>query len=205
VAALAAGVVVLAGAGAGFGWASRTGRPAAATGKATPVAAPSGQWAAAPLTAAAPVAMPVGLTIPAIGVQTRLVRLGLTAAGTLQVPPSTKVAGWYTGSPPPGQIGAAVIAGHVDSQSGPAVFFRLRSLQPGQLVYVQRADGSLAVFQVTAVRTYAKAQFPTQAVYDPVPNSQLRLITCGGTFDQATGHYLSNVVVFANLDPARSP
>jgi LPXTG-site transpeptidase (sortase) family protein len=149
--------------------------------------------------------MPVGLTIPAIGVQTPLVRLGLTAAGTLQVPASTKVAGWYTGSPQPGETGAAVIAGHVDSTAGPAVFFRLRLLQPGELVYVQRADGSLAVFKVTAVQTYAKAQFPTQAVYDPAPTAQLRLITCGGTFDQATGHYLSNVIVFASLDPARSP
>ena len=205
VAALVIGIVVLAAAVAGFAWASRTGRPAAATGKTSPVAAPTGQWAAAPLTASTPAAMPVGLTIPAIGVQTRLIRLGLTAAGTLQVPASTQVAGWYTGSPPPGQTGAAVIAGHVDSQTGPAVFFRLRLLQPGELVYVRRADGSLAVFSVTAVQTYAKAQFPTQAVYDPVPTSQLRLITCGGTFDQATGHYLSNVVVFANLDPAKSP
>jgi sortase (surface protein transpeptidase) len=205
VVALVTGVVVLAGAGAGFAWASRTGRPAAPAANTSPVAAPTGQWAAAPLAAPAPVPMPVGLTIPAIGVQTRLVRLGLTAAGTLQVPASTQVAGWYTGSPPPGQTGAAVIAGHVDSQTGPAVFFRLRLLQPGQLVYVQRADGSLAVFEVSAVRTYAKAQFPTQAVYGPLPTAQLRLITCGGTFDPATGHYLSNVVVFANLDPAKSP
>jgi sortase (surface protein transpeptidase) len=205
VAALVAGIAVLAGAAAGIAWASRTGGPPAAAGKTPFVPVPSGQWAAAPLTSAAPVAMPVGLTIPAIGVQTTLVRLGLTAAGTLQVPASTKVAGWYTGSPQPGQIGAAVIAGHVDSKAGPAVFFGLRQLQPGDLVYVQRADGSLAVFDVNAVRTYAKAQFPTQAVYDPVPNSQLRLITCGGTFDQATGHYLSNVIVFASLDPARSP
>ncbi|MBO0830570.1 MAG: class F sortase, partial [Actinobacteria bacterium] len=125
---------------------------------------------------------------------------GLAADGTLQVPTSTSVAGWYTGSPHPGGIGAAVIVGHVDSRSGPAVFFRLRQLQPGQPVYVRRADGSNAVFRITDVRQYAKAQFPTASVYGPVPDAELRLITCGGVFDAATGHYLSNVVVSAVLD-----
>lgn len=148
--------------------------------------------------------MPVSLTIPAIGVQTSLIQLGLTAAGTLQVPSSTTVAGWYTGSPRPGAIGAAVIAGHVDSQAGPAVFFRLRLLRPGQLVYIRRADNSLAVFRVMAVQLYPKTQFPTAAVYDPVPDSQLRLITCGGTFDSTTGHYLSNVVVSATLESGQA-
>ena len=81
----------------------------------------------------------------------------------------------------------------------PGVFFRLRELKPGNLIYVRRADGSLAVFRVTAVHTYAKTRFPTAQVYGPVPDSQLRLITCGGTFDSATGHYLSNVIVFAVL------
>jgi len=165
------------------------------------VPVPQGQWAAAPLANAAPVAAPVSLAIPVIGVQTPLTRLGLTADGDLQVPASTSVAGWYTSSPRPGQTGAAVIAGHVDSRTGPAVFFRLRLLRTGELVYVRRADGSLAVFRISAVREYAKSQFPTEAVYGPVPDSELRLITCGGTFDQATGHYLSNVIVSATLDP----
>ena len=212
VAALVTGIVLLIGAAAGLAWASHTGRSAAAVGKTPSVAVPRGRWAAAPEAAApqssssqAPVALPVSLTIPAIGVSTRLVQLGLTTTGTLQVPASTAVAGWYTGSPRPGQTGAAVIAGHVDSQTGPAVFFRLRLLQPGQLVYVRRADGSLAVFQVTAVQTYLKTQFPTAAVYAAQPDAQLRLITCGGTFDPATGHYLSNVVVSATLDTGASP
>jgi sortase (surface protein transpeptidase) len=209
-AALVSGIVLLLGAAAGLAWASQTGRPAAAFGKTPSVPVPRGSWAAAPEAAApqsssVPVALPVSLTIPAIGVSTRLVQLGLTTTGTLQVPASTAVAGWYTGSPRPGQTGAAVIAGHVDSQAGPAVFFRLRLLQPGQLVYVRRADGSLAVFQVTAVQMYLKAQFPTAAVYAAQPDAQLRLITCGGTFDPATGHYLSNVVVSATLDPGASP
>jgi sortase (surface protein transpeptidase) len=205
VAALLTGIVLLFAGAAGLAWARQTGRPAAAVGKTPLVRAPRGPWAAAPQVAtpqasSASVALPVSLTIPAIGVSTSLVQLGLTTAGTLQVPSSTAVAGWYTGSPRPGQTGAAVIAGHVDSQAGPAVFFRLRLLQPGQLVYVRRADGSLAVFQVNSVQTYLKTQFPTAAVYNPQPNAQLRLITCGGTFDYATGHYLSNVVVSATLD-----
>jgi LPXTG-site transpeptidase (sortase) family protein len=208
VAALVTGIALLLAGAAGLAWARQTGRPAAAVGRTPLVRVPHGPWAGAPQPSAAPVAPPVSLTIPAIGVSTPLVQLGLTTAGTLQVPSSTAVAGWYTGSPRPGETGAAVIAGHVDSQAGPAVFFRLRLLQPGQLVYVRRADGSLAVFQVNAVQTYLKTQFPTAAVYDALPDAQLRLITCGGTFDPATGHYLSNVVVSATLDsgaPTQGP
>ena len=202
-AALAIGV-------AGLAWAGHTGHPAtpisnASTSTATTSSAqlapiPRGHWAAIPQPSAAPpVAGPTSLAIPAIGVRTQLVRLGLTASGALQVPPTAAVAGWYTGSPRPGAIGAAVIAGHIDSASGPGVFFRLRLLRPGELVYVRRADGSLAVFRITAVHSYLKARFPTSAVYGPVPDAQLRLITCGGAFDQATGHYLSNIIVFAAL------
>jgi sortase (surface protein transpeptidase) len=155
---------------------------------------------AAPLTAAAaarPVARPVRLIIPVIGVRARLVRLGLAAGGTLQVPVTTTVAGWYTGSPRPGAIGSAVIAGHVDSYIGPGVFFRLRLLRPGDRIFVRRADGTLAVFRVTLVRAYLKTRFPTGAVYGSAPGPQLRLITCGGTFDPALRSYLSNVVVYA--------
>jgi hypothetical protein len=144
------------------------------------------------------VSRPVYLSIPAIGVHTQLVRLGLTAQGTLQVPPSTSVAGWYTGSPRPGQVGSAVIAGHIDSFLGPGVFFRLRLLRPGDRVYVRRAGGKLAVFRVYAERMYAKDRFPTRQVYGPAPDPELRLITCGGIFDPATGSYLGNVVVYAS-------
>jgi LPXTG-site transpeptidase (sortase) family protein len=141
----------------------------------------------------------VELTIPAIGVRTSLVDLGLQADGALQVPASTAVAGWYTGSPRPGAVGSAVIAGHVDSRTGPAVFYWLRSMRRGEHVYVRRADGTLGVFRVTKVQTYAKDQFPTAAVYGPAPDAELRLITCGGLFDQALGTYLSNIVVYARL------
>jgi LPXTG-site transpeptidase (sortase) family protein len=144
-----------------------------------------------------PVARPVSLTIPLIGVRTRLIGLGLTANGTLQVPSSTTVAGWYTGGPQPGDIGSAVIVGHIDSLTGPGVFYRLSELRRGDRVYVQRADKTTVAFRVTAVRTYLKDQFPTHDVYGPTPDAELRLITCGGEFDAATGHYLSNVVVYA--------
>jgi len=170
-----------------------TPRPVAHPGRppAGAVAAP-----ARPVTNAR-VARPVYLSIPVIGVHTRLVRLGLTAQGTLQVPGSPSVAGWYTGSPRPGQVGSAVIAGHIDSYLGPGVFFRLRLLRPGDLVYVRHADGTLAVFRVYAEHSYAKDHFPTRRVYGPAPDPELRLITCGGTFDPATGSYLNNVVVYA--------
>jgi hypothetical protein len=90
-----------------------------------------------------------------------------------------------------------VIAGHVDSVTGPGVFFRLRLLRPSDLIFVRRADSSLAAFRVVAVQTYAKKHFPTAAVYGPAPVAELRVVTCGGTFDYATRHYLSNVIVFA--------
>lgn len=193
------GVVVIGLGVAGLVWAGHTGRPAAPVGHPPIVPIPAGHYAAAPQAKAQFVPRPTGLVIPAIGVRTTLVRLGLTAKGALQVPSSIGVAGWYTGSPRPGAIGSAVIAGHIDSVSGPGVFFRLREMRPGELIYVQRGHGPMAVFKVTFVRRFLKAKFPTAAVYGPVPNAQLRLITCGGTFDPATGHYLSNVIVFAVL------
>jgi Sortase domain len=163
--------------------------------KASP--APRGPFAAPPVGRGDKrAARPIALTIPAIGVRTHLIELGRTPQGTLQVPTTTSVAGWYTGSPRPGEIGSAIIAGHIDSYAGPGVFFRLRLLRPGNLVYIRQADGRLAVFRVYAEHMYAKDRFPTQKVYGPAPDAQLHLITCGGVFDYATGSYLSNVVVY---------
>jgi sortase (surface protein transpeptidase) len=171
-------------------------RPVAAGVAALP--APTGRIVAPPPSAGPkPVAVPVSLTIPLIGVQTQLITLGLTADGELQVPSTTSVAGWYTGSPRPGAIGSAIIVGHIDSYKGPGVFFRLNQLTAGDKIYVKRSDGSLAEFRVTSVQSYLKDRFPTEDVYGPVPDPELRLITCGGTFDPATGHYLSNIVVYA--------
>jgi len=171
-------------------------RPVAAGVAALP--APTGPIVAPPQSdTPAPVASPVALTIPLIGVKTNLITLGLAAGGALQVPSSTSIAGWYTGSPRPGAIGSAIIVGHIDSLTGPGVFYRLAELRAGDDVYVQRADGTTAEFRVTSVQTYLKDKFPTQTVYGPTPDAELRLITCGGAFDPATGHYLSNIVVYA--------
>ena len=198
--ALGLGLLAVGAGTAGVVAASSAGAAVRLPARPTPVPAPSGRtvtpvW----LTTGQRTAQPVLLTIPAIGVRTKLVDLGLNSNGTLQVPASTAVAGWYSGSPRPGAVGAAVIAGHVDSRAGLGVFFWLHALRPGDLVYVGRSDGTMAVFTVTSVRTYAKDQFPTAAVYGPVPDTELRLITCGGTFDRTLGSYLSNVVVFARL------
>lgn len=195
--ALLVGLLTIAGGIVGL--ARLTGHPGdVARPLAKPSAAPHGSFAAPPLARSArKVARPVALTIPAIGVRTSLERLGRTPQGTLQVPVSTAVAGWYTGSPRPGEIGSSIIAGHIDSTQGPGVFFRLRLLRPGDLVYVRRANRTLVVFRVYAEGTYAKSRFPTERVYGPAPDAELRLISCTGVFDQATGSYLSNVVVYA--------
>jgi hypothetical protein len=149
--------------------------------------------------------LPVSVAIPAIGVRSRLLSLGLNQDGTIQVPSlvtSADEAAWYKYSATPGQPGTAVIEGHVDSYSGPAVFFRLGALRPGNRIEVTLADGVTAVFRVTGVRQYAKDEFPAKIVYGQAGYPALRLITCGGDFDPATGHYLSSVVVFASLDSA---
>jgi Sortase domain len=143
--------------------------------------------------------VPVRLVIPEIGVATRLVRLGLEPDGGMQVPGDFGDAGWFAGGPVPGQVGPAVIAGHVDSKTGPAVFYRLRELRPGQAVLVERADGARLRFLVEQARNYPKAGFPTAAVFGPVPSAALRLITCSGDFDRARGSYRDNLVVFARL------
>jgi Sortase domain len=145
---------------------------------------------------------PVSVDIPAIGVDSKLLHLGENANGTVQVPPLTaKVsrAAWYKYSPTPGQIGAAVIEGHVDTRAGPAIFFRLGALRPGNRVYVHLADGVTAIFRVTGVRQYLKSRFPAKIIYGRTHYAALHLITCGGAFDYATGHYLSSTVVFATL------
>jgi sortase (surface protein transpeptidase) len=170
---------------------------AAGGGAALP--APTGPIVAPPESAPpVPVARPVSLAIPLIGVKTSLITLGLASNGTMQVPSSTTVAGWYTGSPRPGGVGSAIIVGHVDSLNGAGVFYKLPRLHAGNSIYVTRADGTTAEFRVTSVQTYLKDQFPTQTVYSPTPDAELRLITCGGAFDPATHHYLSNIVVYAS-------
>ena len=145
---------------------------------------------------------PTSVSIPSIGVRSTLLRLGRNANGSMQVPDLTtnaNEAAWYRYSVTPGEIGTAVIEGHVDSYQGPAIFFRLGALRPGNHVNVTLADGVTAVFRVTGVREYAKDKYPADVIYAPARYPALRLITCGGDFDYTTGHYLSSVVVFASL------
>jgi Sortase domain len=149
--------------------------------------------------------VPLSVEIPAIGVHSALLRLGVRPDGAMQVPPLQRAgaAAWYKYSVTPGQMGTSVIEGHVDNEQGPAVFFRLGALRPGDLVNVRLADGVTAVFRVTGVRQYPKSSFPAQAVYRRTRFAALRLITCGGAFDYATSQYLSSTVVFAFLVASR--
>lgn len=142
-------------------------------------------------------ALPVRILIPSIGVDASITNLGLASDGTIQVPSDPSQAGWYRLGPAPGDAGPAVILGHLDSTTGPAVFARLAGLRVGDQVLVTRADGSQVRFHVDRLATFAVSSFPTEAVYGATPDPVLRLITCSGTFNRALGRYLSNVVVFA--------
>lgn len=149
---------------------------------------------------AAPMAAsrPVRVQIPAIGVDSELMDLGLTGDGAMEVPPAGFPAGWYTGAPTPGELGPAVVVGHVDWQ-GPAVFHDLFAVEVGDVVLVTREDGSTATFEVMRVGQYPKAAFPTEEVYGDLDHAGLRVITCGGVFNRATGSHEDNIVVFATL------
>ena len=142
---------------------------------------------------------PVHLTIPAIRLSEPLSVLGLNHNGTVSVPTNFYVPGWYKFGPAPGQLGSAVILGHVDSFRGPAAFFYLRNLRPGNRVNVTLADGRQLQFAVIGLRMYTKDNFPDHLVYGPRSYSALQLVTCGGVFDARTGHYLSNLVVYTEL------
>jgi len=143
--------------------------------------------------------VPLTLTIPAIGLSVPVGTLGLDADGTVQVPTSTQATGWFRLGPTPGEIGSAVILGHVDSYLGPGVFFQLRTLAAGDQVDVGLSDGVTVRFTVDAVVMYSKQQFPAQRVYGSHGASALQLVTCGGVFDHQTGSYLSNIVAYTSL------
>jgi hypothetical protein len=138
------------------------------------------------------------VVIPRIGVDAPVIDLGLNPDGTLQVPSNFAVAGWYAGGPEPGDVGPAVIVGHVDSRNGPAVFFAVRSLGPGDAIDVFEGGRKMR-FVVLSVQEYAKDAFPTTKVYGRVDYPALRLITCGGVFNTSTGHYTDNIVVYGKL------
>ncbi|HTQ94513.1 MAG TPA: class F sortase [Streptosporangiaceae bacterium] len=144
---------------------------------------------------------PVTIRIPRIGVNAPVMKVGRDADGTVQVPPLEEhnLTGWYRYGPAPGQRGAAVILGHVDSTTGISVFYYLKNLHAGNKVYVTLADGKVATFAVDGLQRVAKNAFPTASVYGKAGYPSLRLITCGGPFDQATGHYVDNIIVYAHL------
>lgn len=177
-------------------------------GSVTAVSPAAGSHAPAPSGVAPAAARPMSrslperLRIPSIGVDTSVMSLGLAADGTVAVPPiaAHAPAGWYKGSPTPGQTGPSVILGHVTvGVYGDGVFVHLKRMRPGQRITVTRQDGSVATFAVDSVQTVSKAHFPTEAVYGNVDHPALRLITCGGTRVSGGGGYTDNVIVYASL------
>ncbi len=176
--------------------------PVAASDPVTPGRPATGGVAGHPGQPVLPRAVPRRLDIPAIGVHSSLMSLGLRPNGTIDVPPlgARAPAGWYRYLSAPGEPGPAVILGHVDSaREGPAVFYRLGDLKPGDRLTIRRSDGWVTTFTVHRVGVFQKTAFPSDAVYGQVTGSEVRLVTCGGPFDRSTRHYRDNIVVFARL------
>jgi len=168
-------------------WAGRSGGESALLGPTAPLAG-----------------NPVAVRIPTIGVDAEMDRLGLDAGGALEAPPYER-AGWYGGVPKPGETGPAVIAAHVDSTTGPVVFYDLKSLETGDAVTVGYDDGATVDFVVTGAESFPKSEFPTDRVYGPTEGADLRLITCIGDFDRRTGSYDQNLVVWATATARSGP
>jgi LPXTG-site transpeptidase (sortase) family protein len=168
----------------------------------TPPAAPDAAAAAPAAAATGPSrSLPTAIDVPAIEARSSLVPLGLNADKTVEVPPVDQPlqAGWYEYGPTPGEIGPAVILGHIDGDHRKGIFWRLRELKAGDPVHIDRADGGRLTFTVTKVDQIAKKSFPTEAVYGNTDEPELRLITCGGAYDAASRNYQDNVIVYAEL------
>ncbi|HEY7484109.1 MAG TPA: class F sortase [Streptosporangiaceae bacterium] len=194
---VAAAVLALIGFGlAACGLFTRTGPPSpsgSGTGTATPVTM-------SPL----PYSVPQRLKIHAFGIDAPIIPDGLDSEGRLETPPLNEpnLVGWYHGGPTPGRLGPAVLEGHMDSKSGPSVFYKLGRLPRDARIEVTRQDGTRVIFRVDAIEQVSKNAFPTQEVYGRPAYPALRLITCGGTFNRATGHYEDNIIVYAHRIPA---
>jgi hypothetical protein len=143
--------------------------------------------------------VPLELIVPSLGIVTNIGQLGLQANHQVQVPTTVHTVGWFRLGPTPGEVGSSVILGHVDSYRGPGIFFELKTLAVGALIEVRLTDGITTQFRVTSVVQYAKSSFPDTLVYGSNSNRWLNLVTCGGTFNHATGSYESNIVVFSRL------
>ncbi|MFF3173348.1 class F sortase [Streptomyces sp. NPDC057900] len=184
-------------------------KPPAPPAAAAPAAPAPASASAAPKTAAPgpslPRSVPTRLRIPAIAVDAPFTPLSIGSSGRLDAPPPNdkNLAGWFKDGVTPGERGAAIVAGHVDTTTGPAIFLQLRFLQAGSTVDITRADGTVATFKVDTVETFSKAKFPDKRVYADTPDAQLRLITCGGNYNRTVKDYEDNVVVFAHLDSSK--
>jgi hypothetical protein len=143
-------------------------------------------------------APPRRIEIPAIGVSAPVIPLGLHRDGTIQTPTAWGDTGWYKPGPEPGELGAAVVVGHVDSTTGPAAFYRLPALRAGDMIRIRRRDGSIVRFRVQRIEHWPKTDFPSRRVYGPSRGSVLRLVTCSGNFNRSTGHYVDNTIVYAS-------
>ncbi|GAA2309272.1 class F sortase [Streptomyces caniferus] len=144
---------------------------------------------------------PKRVTIPQIAVDAPFTQLTIGPTGQLNAPPAgdKNLVGWYKDGAAPGERGSAIIAGHVDTKTGPAVFLQLESLKPGNSINITREDGIIATFRVDSVETFSKARFPNDRVYADASTAQLRVITCGGAYDRKVRDYVDNIVVFAHL------
>ncbi|GDY29158.1 hypothetical protein GTS_07910 [Gandjariella thermophila] len=175
-----------------------TAEPAPAPAVAAPAPVPTGQEEPRGLLPSPPVL----LEIPKIGVHSSLIPLGLNPDGSMQVPPldDPMQAGWYSYGPTPGEVGPAVLVGHVDGYTRAGVFYRLRQLAPGDEILVTRKDGARVVFRVRSVERVPKDSFPTQAVFGNTTGPELRLITCGGRFDRRAASYRDNIIAYAVME-----
>ncbi|MEV6795188.1 class F sortase [Streptomyces sp. NPDC051320] len=202
VAAMAAGVLLLCNS-----FATPTDDAKAQSGPEVVASAPAPRVAAPTPAGVAPLprSTPTRITIPSIAVNAPFTPLDIGASGQLNAPPpnNTNLVGWYRGGVTPGERGTAIVAGHVDTKTGPAVFLLLRTLKPASTVNITRQDGTIAVFKVDSVETFSKANFPNDRVYADTPDPQLRVITCGGAYDRKAQDYEDNVVVFAHLDSVK--
>ncbi|WP_152626612.1 class F sortase [Streptacidiphilus carbonis] len=215
-ASLSAGLVAVsvAGAALGVGAPVRTAAAVAVSARGTASdsvrPAPRSSASAAPASRAAhaPLARstPIQLLMPSVGLTAPLLGLGMDSKGQPELPPFSqpRTAGWLRDSATPGEAGTSVLVGHVDTRTGPAVFWNLSAVKPGAPVEVARLDGSTAEFTVDRVQSYPKASFPSAQVYAPAKDAQLRIITCGGGFDRKRAEYTGNVVLFAHLSGVRA-
>ena len=158
---------------------------------------PSGFGSPTPLASSTP----TRVIVPSISAESSLVATGVKEDGSLAVPPVSQPmqASWFNESPTPGEVGPSVVLGHVNGGGQPGIFANLKDVVAGAQVFIDRADGQRAVFEVSRVETIPKDSFPTDAVYNDTANPQLRLITCGGDYDRGARSYLSNVIVYADF------